>query len=768
MTISIKDLNNIWKKFELNKKTSFLEDHKIVTKLSSNRETINKSIPNQSLWFFRLYNLGFNVWNDFFKFCKEEEIAIEVNFSNFTFSSTINFSHFEFPDINFSNCKFEGDAIFQGAKWYGKVNFSKILFLKDAIFIENKFQKVNFYKTAFHKQANFSETKFEKIDFSSTKFFETINFSGVEFLKEVNFSHESFANNSTSFEKAKFYKTVNFHNFSFLKVDFSFAEFHQPILFQKALFKEKVDFVETKFLDKVDFSEAVFETAANFCRANFSKETIFISCDFQKQANFHSISTKKGDVVEGKISFHQSCFREKTSFKNYKINQKTDFSYTSFQEFPEFDLENTLSSHLLNFNNIKISTPKRLKELKEKRTLDKITQFKTLIQGIENKDLKKKIFYLEKTTEKKLEFYQIYQSLKDYWDFKKDKKNNFFTQLLFFIPFLFSWTTKSTLWGFKFVSFFIWRYSFCYEKSYTRPILYLLMLYPIFYFLYGLGGKIGLGTRWESQIFVFSHYFPFSSGIPLFQWAQNQCFPGGEPLNIFYLSSLQTFFSLFFLYVLTYNFYEKSIFFKQNNNIKNFTSSYLQLLKKGKKNQNVKNIEENNANIKDHKEEKVEEKQDIILADLEEDLDFIPMSKEEEFSFIFEKEKPNLQKNSTVNIHLTSNENRLPADKKREIQNFLEENRKENQKSEQIKGTNISDVLKATNKIEANIEASLKANYRPQINEFSNTWPYKKILDSEENILFTTNSEKSIRKNNSLPPKEESESLAPKKEKKRD
>ena len=98
----------------------------------------------------------------------------------------------------------------------------------------------------------------------------------------------------------------------------------------------------------------------------------------------------------------------------------------------------------------------------------------------------------------------------------------------------------------------VWEVGFDKGKSFFKPFLYFILLYPLFYFIYTTGGKIGQCTNTQSKIFVISHYFPFSSSIDYFEKIQKTCFENNFLLSRIFFSFIQSTSSLALLLMMIF------------------------------------------------------------------------------------------------------------------------------------------------------------------------------------------------------------------------
>ena len=212
----------------------------------------------------------------------------EVNFSYARFNGNVDFSNVRFSggNANFSKAQFEADAIFQGAQFNGGADFRSAKFKG----------KTNFQNTKFSNwDAFFSRAKFigDDADFSNAVFNWNAYFKNTKFNWNAIFSEAEFKK-SAHFEEAIFGRDTYFRNTVF-------SSGIGEVNFKKAQFKGKADFKSSRnngelesFQCAVDFSgaeflgEPIFEVT--FENRTFQQKTSFWNCTFEKAPRFHGCS----------------------------------------------------------------------------------------------------------------------------------------------------------------------------------------------------------------------------------------------------------------------------------------------------------------------------------------------------------------------------------------------------------------------------------------------------------------------------------------------
>jgi len=216
-----------------------------------------------------------------------------------------------------------GAAVFRGAKFEKRANFSDAKFEKRASFSDAKFEKrASFSYAKFEELADFSGAKFSWAIFSDAKFEELADFRGATFAL-ADFSDAKFS--WAIFSDAKFEKRANFSDAKFSWAYFRGATFAGAI-FGGATFEEAL-FRGAKFEFGADFSDAKFSWAS-FSDAKFEKLASFSDAKFEKRADF------RGATFAG-AHFNDATFAE-ALFRGAKFEFGADFSGATFAEAADF------------------------------------------------------------------------------------------------------------------------------------------------------------------------------------------------------------------------------------------------------------------------------------------------------------------------------------------------------------------------------------------------------------------------------------------------
>ena len=285
------------------------------------------------------------------------------------FPGNADFHGMEFPEVDFSLAKFEGEADFSGAIFKNKANFRYVHFAGAS---------TNFNNTRFIAEADFRNTRFKggDTDFNKAKFnqntrFESALFSSestsffqVEFQGDANFRASQFSGIITKFQDAQFSKNAIFYKTVFKggEVDFLKVEFRgqntnfldaafkggakfQDVLFnslatsfQNALFNEYANFHNAKFIDgEAIFKKAEFSSAAIFQNAQFTGNVNFVKARFKNKADFEiTNSINDADAFHGEVDFSGAELLGEASFNNRKFHQATEFRECTFHKAPRF------------------------------------------------------------------------------------------------------------------------------------------------------------------------------------------------------------------------------------------------------------------------------------------------------------------------------------------------------------------------------------------------------------------------------------------------
>lgn len=165
----------------------------------------------------------------------------------------------------FTQTKFIGKTIFNGAHFKESINFAYARFMDDAIF----------------QGAHFEESA----DFSNARFEKDANFALIEFNKPAIF-HWTYFIGPTYFDQVHFKDVAKFTFTRFIEsADFNHVQFNEYANFEGARFAEAY-FVQANFIEVANFRRARFQEKADFALSFFDKQALFNSTYFYKFANF--------------------------------------------------------------------------------------------------------------------------------------------------------------------------------------------------------------------------------------------------------------------------------------------------------------------------------------------------------------------------------------------------------------------------------------------------------------------------------------------------
>jgi uncharacterized protein YjbI with pentapeptide repeats len=209
--------------------------------------------------------------------------------------------------VYFSRAEFHGKAIFYGAAFNHKTNFS----------FANFNNEVMFFNAYFNNEANFSGTNFNKL----------ADFSFATFKDEAMFYNAIFNNEA------------NFRGASFNEVYFNGAIFNDKANFITAIFKDEVQFFSVKFNNEVYFRLVTLLAKANFSSTNFNKLADFSYAIFNNEAKFNSAKFQEADFINTKfyspVSFRLARFQEAYFLGDGTVmtefHGKADYSGARFQ-----------------------------------------------------------------------------------------------------------------------------------------------------------------------------------------------------------------------------------------------------------------------------------------------------------------------------------------------------------------------------------------------------------------------------------------------------
>ena len=287
-----------------------------------------------------------NFYSGVTKLC---QIALQqrkkLDLSGVVFPGDTDFQDVEFPEVDFSHARFEGNADFQNAQFSGgNANFSSVKFCGETSFSGAMFNggDVDFLESEFKGRAEFTNAKFNggNTDFQGTKFSQITLFNKTEFNKRASFQDSRFIMDAT-FRGTKFTQgKVIFQGAEFLGVDFSHARFtNEDTNFRDAQFHGRADFWDTYYEGNVIFQKSQF----------FGGEAIFWNAKFQKNVDFSRTNFSGGDAQFNEAEFRGELVDFKDAyfspgiaavFSNAKFNGSANFFNSEFSDMGAF-FENT-------------------------------------------------------------------------------------------------------------------------------------------------------------------------------------------------------------------------------------------------------------------------------------------------------------------------------------------------------------------------------------------------------------------------------------------
>ena len=304
-----------------------------------------------------------------------------LNLSGVVFPGKANFANVEFPEVDFSHARFEGNADFQNARFsYGNAHFPSVKFCGEANFSGAMFSDVDvdFKDTEFNGKTRFSHIKcnggnaiFKNATFKAGAHFEgaefshgDVNFENARFCGDnkddfSSFTSAKFSGGDTSFRDAQFGKSVSFQKVRFDdgEVEFENAEFQEDANFQgvefcngrkgfnKTTFIDKADFQNAQFLNgcaffeqakfygDTDFSSAVFNEGVDFREAEFKGKTNFDTTKFKTWDTFFS----NAKFLGGDADFKNAYFEWNAYFENTQFRWNAIFSEAEFKKSAHFE-----------------------------------------------------------------------------------------------------------------------------------------------------------------------------------------------------------------------------------------------------------------------------------------------------------------------------------------------------------------------------------------------------------------------------------------------
>lgn len=236
---------------------------------------------------------------------------------NFDFSQAPIF--YPLDNLHLENSDFTGSTIYKGGK------FTQTKFIGKTIFNGAHFKEsINFTHAHFIDDAIFQGAHFEgDVDFSQARFEKTANFALVEFNKPAIF-HWVYFIAPTYFNQAHFKDVAKFTFTRFIKsADFNHMQFNKYANFEGAHFAEAY-FVQANFIEVANFRRARFYKKLELCGSNFVKHVFFNSAYFNGDINFNATFQQLPPTfVLGEEVAHFSC-----KYKFYDFSEFMDSPHT--------------------------------------------------------------------------------------------------------------------------------------------------------------------------------------------------------------------------------------------------------------------------------------------------------------------------------------------------------------------------------------------------------------------------------------------------------
>lgn len=320
---------------------------------------------------------------------------------------------------------------------------------------------------------NFSSMKFPRqTSFVGFEFGDGVKFSGATFGDHVDFAGTTFGN-GVYFSQATFGELVFFVKATFGDgVNFSGAMFGDDVNFIEATFGNGVDFSEATFCDGVDFSRATFGDGVDFSKATFGTSLNFTACTFGIESLFDLLS------IKGNI----------------------DFGYSSFVGVPSFQMTSEDDKLKTNISHISIG-----ETFGEPSDVRKMQLLKGIADSTNAVNEARDLFILQRKAERKNAWKEWRETI---FDLKKKSTP-------FPLP-------KSIMAG------LFWILA-DYGRSVVRPIAWLLLSIPFFYYLYRwlYPAKLKMVAQRDALIdYTLSSSIPFGRVLnPAFDRAFEWLFP---------------------------------------------------------------------------------------------------------------------------------------------------------------------------------------------------------------------------------------------------
>ena len=249
-------------------------------------------------------------------------------------------------EADFRDAHIEGNAIFEAADFRKNANFNRMRIGGAAFF--KPYTAADYTRvTSFAGEANFSGAQIENdAIFDGARFKKKTNFSLVKIKGDVSFLparvHEGFVpvrfGGEVNFRGAQINGSVNFDGSQFRrKANFERIQIGGVSLFRAFVRNQEV--IPTKFRRKVSYQAAVFNVAADFNGVQFLKEMNFRFVRIEGDAYFRAIYQNRketlscfggkadfsGADIKGSAQFDSAWFKSDANFESVKIGGKARF-----------------------------------------------------------------------------------------------------------------------------------------------------------------------------------------------------------------------------------------------------------------------------------------------------------------------------------------------------------------------------------------------------------------------------------------------------------
>ncbi len=233
-----------------------------------------------------------------------------VSFDKASFLGMADLANTSFQNSSFSEASFSGPAVFDGARFLGRVSFEDAVFRQDASFNDALFVGV----------ADFNYTDFDSYTyFSGAQFLQEALFSDVDFSGALDFSASSFAGSANFFQSR--FNTASFSNTIFSgPAQFGLAKFSGLSSFGEAVFAGEAGFNMARFSDAAYFSGAEFQKDAFFGLIKFQDIASFLGARFDGDLNFKGGSISTLLFEKAALDTHSRINLNDTDFARFKAH----------------------------------------------------------------------------------------------------------------------------------------------------------------------------------------------------------------------------------------------------------------------------------------------------------------------------------------------------------------------------------------------------------------------------------------------------------------